>query len=363
MNTYSNQVTDYLLTQSWQIALLAVIVGLITFALRNRSAHIRYLLWLIVLAKCLVPPMYSVPVAVLPERSPVEHSTHAAIPLTPIENSVVTGTSQPMTIKEVPEPNQEKIAMPNTIQSIVLVWLAGIFLFLLWIGGRAVRYTLWLHHRRTPLPPALDRQFRELFTGFKFRKSPKIWLARDIAQPFVWGLFRGSVYLPADFAGLDKPQHHRTVLVHELSHIARFDAAANVLQILAQAIFWFHPFVWWVNKKIRSEREKCCDEMSVAHLSAPPEHYTDAIVEALAAERRSAHPVPSLAIVGSVKDIEERIKTMLRPGKKFYKRPSLIIAIVLLLLAFLIVPISSKSRIERMNLNMKWFICVNRKFS
>ena len=41
MDTYSNQVTDYLLTQSWQIALLAVIVGLTTFALRNKSAHIR----------------------------------------------------------------------------------------------------------------------------------------------------------------------------------------------------------------------------------------------------------------------------------------------------------------------------------
>jgi len=340
MDTYANQVSEYLLTQSWQIALLAVIVGLITFALRNRSAHIRYLLWLIVLAKCLVPPMYSVPVAVLPERSPAEHSTHAAIQMTPIENSVVTDTSQPVTIEKAPASNQIKITVPNMVQTIVLVWLTGIFLFLLWIGGRAIRYTLWLHHRRTPLPPALDRQFRELFTGFKFRKSPKIWLAKDIAQPFVWGLFRGSVYLPSDFTGLDNPQHHRTVLVHELSHITRFDAAVNVLQILAQAIFWFHPFVWWVNKKIRQEREKCCDEMAVAHLSALPEHYIDAIVEALAAERRSAHPVPSLAIVGSVKDIEERIKTMLKPGKKFYKRPSLIIAVVLLMSAVLIVPIS-----------------------
>jgi len=340
MDTYANQVTNYLLTQSWQIALLAVIVGLITFALRNRSAHMRYLLWLIVLAKCLVPPMYSVPVAVLPERSHVEHSMHTAIPSMPIENTVASETAKPVTIEKMPLPRQRQFAAPNMEQTIVLLWLAGVVLFLLWVGGRAIRYTVWLQHRRMPLPPALEWQFRELFAGFKFRKSPKIWLASDIAQPFVWGLFRGSVYLPVDFTCIDKSQHHRTVLVHELSHVARFDAAANVLQILAQAIFWFHPFVWWVNKKIRAEREKCCDEMSVAHLSVPPEHYTDAIVEALAAERRSAHPVPSLAIVGSVKDIEERIKTMLRPGKKFYKRPSFKIAIVLILLAVLIVPIS-----------------------
>lgn len=143
MDAYVNSAVKYLFTQSWQIAALAAVVGLVSFVLRNRSAHIRYLLWLIVLAKCIVPPLYSVRVPVLPDR------------------------------------------------------------------------------------------------------------------PF-------SERLP----GLDSPQHHRTVLLHELSHIARFDAAVNVLQILAQAIFWFHPFVWWVNKKIRQEREKCCDEMAVAQLSS-----------------------------------------------------------------------------------------------
>jgi len=73
METYINQVATYLLAQSWQIALLAGIVGLTSCALRNRSAHIRYLLWLIVLAKCLVPPYLTIPLAVLPERSFAEH--------------------------------------------------------------------------------------------------------------------------------------------------------------------------------------------------------------------------------------------------------------------------------------------------
>jgi ankyrin repeat protein/beta-lactamase regulating signal transducer with metallopeptidase domain len=282
--------------------------------------------------------MYSVPVAVLPERSPIEHSTHAALPLTPIENSVATDAAESVTIEEALDTGQEQLTLPNAIETIILVWLAGIFLFLLWVGSRAVRYNLWLHRRRMPLPSALAQEFQELFAGFKFRKSPRIWLAADIAQPFVWGLFRGSVYLPADFTGLDSPQHHRTVLVHELSHIARFDAAVNLLQILAQAIFWFHPFVWWSNKKIRQEREKCCDEVTIAQFGTPPEHYTGAIVEALATERRSARPIPTLAIVGSVKDIEERIKTMLRPGKKFYKRPSLIAAMAVMLIALLTVP-------------------------
>ncbi|MHC4700925.1 MAG: hypothetical protein ACYTFQ_10145, partial [Planctomycetota bacterium] len=67
MDTYLTQVVDYLLNQSWQIVILTVLVAFVTFLLRNRSAHIRYLLWLIVLVKCLMPPLYAVPVRVLPQ--------------------------------------------------------------------------------------------------------------------------------------------------------------------------------------------------------------------------------------------------------------------------------------------------------
>src|SRR3990172_6342224 len=66
MDAHLNEVVRYLAAQSWQIAVLTVAVAAITFALRHRSAHVRYLLWLIVLAKCLVPPLYMVPLRVLP---------------------------------------------------------------------------------------------------------------------------------------------------------------------------------------------------------------------------------------------------------------------------------------------------------
>jgi len=332
MNAYADYMVNYLFAQSWQIALLAAIVGLISFALQNRSAHIRYLLWLIVLAKCLVPPLLTVPLAVLPERS---SSPSVALLDLPQEHST---PEVPVLADGAPKPRESARAMPSTRELIAAAWMAGVLIFLFWVGGRAIRYTAWLRERRKPLPPVLQKSIQELSLGFKFRRWPRIWLVEDISQPFVWGMLRGSVYLPADFVGLSGSDRQRSILAHELSHIARFDAGVNLLQVLVQAVYWFHPLVWWANRKIRQEREKCCDETAVAHLNAPPEHYTEAIVDALAAERRSAHPIPSLAIVGSVRDIEERIKTMLRPGKRFYKRPSLIAASTVLLAAFWTVP-------------------------
>ncbi len=79
MEQWLIRIADYLLAQSWQIAVLTIAVALATFALRNRSAHVRYLLWLIVLARALVPPLYSVPLAVLPEE---QLPTVLSMPLT-----------------------------------------------------------------------------------------------------------------------------------------------------------------------------------------------------------------------------------------------------------------------------------------
>lgn len=332
MNAYANHVVSYLLAQSWQIGVLAAIVGLISLALGNRSAHLRYLLWLIVLAKCLVPPLLTVPLAVLPDGSSSPSIAPVALP------EGYSALESPVSVGDATQPQLLQPTVPSVREWVALVWTAGVLLFLLWVGGRAARYTSWLRARRRPLPPALRESIRELSMGFKFRKWPRIWLLEDISQPFVWGLLRGSVYLPADFAGLSGSDQQRNVLAHEISHIARFDAGVNLLQVMAQAVYWFHPFVWWSNKKIRQEREKCCDEMAIVHLNTPPEHYTGAIVDVLVAERRSPHRIPSLAIVGSVKDIEERIRTMLKPGKKFHKRPSLVAATVVFLIALATLP-------------------------
>ena len=229
--------------------------------------------------------------------------------------------------------------MPSAREWIALGWMAGALVFLLWVGGRAVRYTAWLRARREPLPPGLRESVQDLSLGFQVPEVAErsgCW-TRSVSRSCGACCGEASTCRRTS-ASLGGSDQQRSVLAHELSHIARFDAGVNLLQVLAQAVYWFHPFVWWANRKIRQEREKCCDEMAVAHLHTPPEHYTGAIVDALAAERRSAHPIPSLAIVGSVRDIEERIKTMLRPGKTFRRRPSLVAATIALLIALVTIP-------------------------
>jgi cytohesin len=338
MEDYLSRLTDYLLTQSWQIAVLVVVVATVSFALKNRSSHVRYLLWLVVLAKCLVPPLLTVPLAVLPVEEPVTTFEPADISMPePVASTSVTELGPP-----VPRPTAqitgEKPAKLTTRQWLGLAWIAGVTAFVLLAVTKALRTEFWLRRERKLLPDGLQREIENIFSGLGIRISPRLWLVEGISQPFVWGLIRGSIYLPGSFTKVNAAGHRRGVLGHELSHILRFDAGVNLLQIVAQAVFWFHPFVWWANKRIRAEREKCCDEMAIARLGAQVKDYSRAIVDTLVTEYESARPVPSLAVAGPVKNIEERIKTMLRPGKIFYKRPSLIAATTVLLAALLTVP-------------------------
>ena len=71
---------------------------------------------------------------------------------------------------------------------------------------------------------------------------PGIWMVEGVGQPFVWGLVRGNIYVPQGFFANESRGYRRDVLAHELSHVARCDAAVNTLQVMVQGLFWFHPF-------------------------------------------------------------------------------------------------------------------------
>ncbi|MBN1505776.1 MAG: M56 family metallopeptidase [Sedimentisphaerales bacterium] len=338
------QITQYLWSQSWQIALLVLAIAVISRAMRHRSAHARYLLWLLVVAKCIVPPLFDVTIPVLPQNE----LGVSSVPMEPpdgVDAATAAGGQQEATVvPELPYPAENpRLAhrlMPalSRREALALLWLAGLTTFLAAASIKAGRTTRRLLRERKEPPPSLRSDANELLHSLGILRAPRLWLLQGGGQPFVWGLWRGDIYLPAGFASRSEPEHRRDILAHELSHVLRLDAAVNLLQILAQAVFWFHPLVWWANGKIRQERENCCDEMAIARLGAKPRSYSRAIVEALFAEHRSSGLVPSLAVAGPARNIEERIKIMLRPGKRFYRRPSLPAAACALVLALLVVP-------------------------
>jgi beta-lactamase regulating signal transducer with metallopeptidase domain len=90
-----------------------------------------------------------------------------------------------------------------------------------------------------------------------------------IAGPVTVGALRSLVLLPLTAATSLSPEELEVVLAHELAHVRRADFLWNLLQTLAETLFFFHPAVWWVSGQIRYERELCCDDIALQFCSSP----------------------------------------------------------------------------------------------
>ena len=122
-----------------------------------------------------------------------------------------------------------------------------------------------------------------------------------LQAPAVIGWFRPIVLLPVTaLTGLSEEQL-RSVIAHELAHIQRFDAFVNAFQVAVETLLFYHPAVWWLNKRIRAEREHCCDDTAVS-LCGNPVEYARALT--LMEEWRSA---PALAMAANRGPLSERI--------------------------------------------------------
>lgn len=360
MNTVAQHVIDFLTAQSLHVLVLFALVLAVTIPLRGRSAHIRYLLWLLIVAKCLVPPLHTLPLAVLPERIDDGRLTMDDFGFANQPPSSSAATNQE-TSRQTPmsgEPTAVYAAQlesrleaggtagerPTTGGTFVLTWVpavwlggAGVYFLILIVKG--VRFDRYVRRHRTEATP----QSHPAWAGFLSAALPeakplRLYQLSRSGQPFVWGLWRGAVYLPSNFADVHDVQKQQSILMHEAGHVLRLDPVVNILQVIAQGLFWFHPLVWLANGRIRAEREKCCDEFAVATLKTAPRHYCAAIVDALMAAQSSRPAIPTLAVAGPVKNIEDRIKSLLAPGKIFRTRPTAAAIISILLLAAIVVP-------------------------
>jgi len=206
----------YLLVQSWQVAVLILIVAATAFFLRNRSAHVRYLLWLLVLAKCLAPPVTGCPCrscgrqgpGLRPRPGPVPGGTSRRRDLSRRgagpARSRREGTAPASATPEGPAPWSLRAWLG-------LGWLVGAAGLLLHYLLKALRMQLWLHRVAgrsqgngtgawwTWPPPAASTPARHL-------------AGPGIGQPFVWGLLRGSIHLPAEFVRETDSQHTASLL-------------------------------------------------------------------------------------------------------------------------------------------------------
>jgi uncharacterized protein (TIGR03435 family) len=81
--------------------------------------------------------------------------------------------------------------------------------------------------------------------------------------PLVVGWLRPIIILPIAVCAEVPPAQIEAVLAHEIAHVYRRDYLVNLVQMVAEAVLFYHPGVWWISARIRVERELCCDDLAI----------------------------------------------------------------------------------------------------
>jgi TonB family protein len=98
-----------------------------------------------------------------------------------------------------------------------------------------------------------------------------------VSTPIIWGWLRPVVLLP--FEAHDwSVERRRFAITHELAHLERRDNWSTLLALAAQALYWFHPLVWWLSAKMAEQRELACDNR-VLSSGAQPSEYADFLLD------------------------------------------------------------------------------------
>jgi uncharacterized protein (TIGR03435 family) len=110
------------------------------------------------------------------------------------------------------------------------------------------------------------------------KKPINVVLSPTCLEPGIFGIIRPVLAWPAGISEHLHDAHLEAILAHELWHVRRRDNLAAAMHMVVEAIFWFHPLVWWLGARLVEERERACDE-AVLQIGSEPHVYAESILK------------------------------------------------------------------------------------
>ena len=298
---------DMLWNHLWQSTVFAAAVAVVAVAFRRNRAQARYWLWLAASVKFLIPFGALLWIGAQIELMPIERSGQAIV-------GVLDTVAQPFTQPELERVNLRGRPVPPprhnpmltlAVRGFTIAWPAGsVALLLVW----AVRWHRVTRAARAATVitsgPLLDTLRR--LEGH----TPRLRLvsSNHAIEPGVFGVRRPVLMWPAGIEDRLSDAQIEAILAHEVAHVRRRDNLAALIHMLVEAVFWFHPLVWWIGARLVDERERACDE-DVVRLGTEPDVYAESILKTCQFYIES--PLVCVAgVTGS--DLKRRVEQIMR---------------------------------------------------
>jgi bla regulator protein blaR1 len=259
----------------WESTAFACAAGLLTLTLKSNRARTRYWLWFAASMKFLVPFALLAGAA-----SHIQWRTeHTALPAFGVEQIRQTqNTPVVIAAEHAVEADGAKMRELKSLAPAVLISA--------WFCGFAAVLVLY---------------------GRRWRRVQASVSAGALLEPAVFGILKPVLMLPEGIANRLTSEQLKAIFDHELCHVECRDNLTALLHMLVEAIFWFHPLVWWVGARLVDERERACDE-AVLQAGHAPEVYAEGILEVC--KLYLASPITCAAGVSGA-NLGRRIETIL----------------------------------------------------
>ncbi|HZP06022.1 MAG TPA: M56 family metallopeptidase [Terracidiphilus sp.] len=297
--------TAALINHLWQSTAVALLAWLITIALRNNAARVRYATWLFASIKFLIPFSVMTRIGAHWAKPAVNHSAHQAGHsfYFMIEEFNLPFRQAPVFALPAAQPQTTVHAFPIALGIIAAIWLCGCI----------VRLTKWIADwRRAAAMARCGEPVREGSEWNILRRSERragflkqlpLILAACKTEPGVFGVIRPVLLWPNGLSERLNDAQIEAIMAHEVEHVRRRDNLTALIHTVVEALFWFHPLVRWMSAKMNEERERACDER-VIEQNARPEAYAESILKVCAFCMEPATPCVS-GVSGA--DLKERI--------------------------------------------------------
>jgi bla regulator protein BlaR1 len=278
--------TRFIINHLWQSSCFVLLAGLLAFVLRRNSPKVRYWVWLSASLKFLAPFAFLVSLgSVFPH--PARHAVSVAAPVFPNTLVQIAEPFSPTFGATVPA----HAPLHWVPVAIGVVWAFGFLAITLarcrsWFRIRAVLRASTPLELPIPVPA---------------------FASSGSEEPVVVGFLRPALVVPAQLLEHLNPRQLDAVLAHELCHVRRRDNLFAAAHMIVEAIFWFHPLVWWIGSRLLQERELACDE-EVLRLGCEPVDYVRGILTVC----QFCLEMPAACVSGVTgADVKKRVRAIL----------------------------------------------------
>ena len=296
----------------WQSTLLLLVAWALTRLLRQHQARTRYWLWLVASLKFLVPfsLLVGLGASMGSAHTPAATQSGLSVAIDYVSQPFTPAAAVPPISLTMPAAHAYPGLLPLLTWLPVALWLCG-FTAVLALWCRRWRRIARVVRQATSLTEGrVVTTLRRLEETGGVKRPIKAVLSTGTLEPGIFGVFRSVLVWPQGISEHLDDEHVQAILAHEICHVRRRDNLAAAVHMLVEAIFWFHPLVWWTGKRLMEEREKACDEQALA-LGNEPRVYAESILKTC--EFCVSSPLACVSGVTGA-DLKERIVRIMASG-------------------------------------------------